>query len=116
MSRVQMNFRAIGAFDHVAIGDDAIYADEEATAARKFFSARVEGFDGHRGRLDAPNQVRKLILRVCRQREKRKDETGDKRNGSGPGRAGMNYGHCVLSITRAQMFCAAEVVESVVVN
>ena len=59
-----MNFGPVSAVDHMAIGNDAIIVDEESAAARKFFAARVEGLDGHGGRLDATHQFRQLVLRA----------------------------------------------------
>ena len=58
-----MNFSAIGVVDDVAVGDDAISIDEEAAAARELLAARIEGFDGDGGGLDAANEFRKQVLR-----------------------------------------------------
>jgi hypothetical protein len=59
-----MDFGAIGSVDNVPVRDDAIFVDEESTAARKFLAARVEGFDGHGRRFDAPDEIRELILGI----------------------------------------------------
>jgi hypothetical protein len=48
----------------VPVRDDAIFVDEESTAAGKFLATRIEGFDGHRGRFDASNEIRELILGI----------------------------------------------------
>ena len=48
VTRVEVDFGAIGALDDVAISDDPIDVDEKAAAPRKLFAARIEGFDGHR--------------------------------------------------------------------
>ncbi len=59
-----MDFGAIGAVDNVPVGDDAIFIDEESTAARKFLATRIKGFDCHRRRFDAPNEIRELLLGI----------------------------------------------------
>ena len=58
----RMNFRAICAFKHVTVGDDAIGFDKEAAAARQLLAARVVSLDGDCGRLNASNQIGKKIL------------------------------------------------------
>jgi hypothetical protein len=47
-----MDFGAIGP-SIVTVGDDAIFVDEESTAAGKFLATHIEGFDDHRRRFDA---------------------------------------------------------------
>ena len=105
---VQMNFTAIGTIDHVAIRHDAISIYEEAAAARKPFSPRVESFDGHRGWFDSSDEIRELILRVCPRQGQRKDKSAEEKSNSVFYKArAINCLHYVLSITRDQMFCAA---------
>src|SRR5688500_15467405 len=75
-----MNFGPLSAVDQMPVGDDAIVVDEESAAARKFFAARVECLNGHRGRLDATHQFRQLVLRPefsCRTQTNEHDENGD---------------------------------------
>ena len=59
-----MDFGSIGSVDHVPVRDDAIFVDEESTAAGKFLATRIEGFDGYRRRFNASNEIRELILGI----------------------------------------------------
>jgi hypothetical protein len=59
-----MYLGAEGAFEHVAVRDNAISLDEKTAAARKLFTVRVEGFNRDRGRLNAADEFRKNILRL----------------------------------------------------
>src|SRR5438128_2073253 len=103
-----MNFAAISAVDHVPIRDDAIFIYKEAAAARKFFSPRIESFDGHRGRFDSSDEIRELILRVCPRQIQREDKSAEEKSNSVFDKAReINCLHYLPSITRDQMFCAA---------
>jgi hypothetical protein len=42
-----MNFGAVSAVDYMTICDDSIDVNKEAAAAREFFAARIERFDGN---------------------------------------------------------------------
>src|SRR6185436_7180924 len=64
VARIEMDLGAISALDDVAVGDDAIFIDEEAAAARKFLALRIEGFNGDGGWFDAANKVREFVLRA----------------------------------------------------
>src|SRR6266567_9634737 len=88
------------------VGDDAIQIDKEPAAARNLFAARIKGFNRNGRRLDAANQIGKLILRGRRDCEHRDDEPRQKRNYR-VDKARASCIHSVLSITRAEMFCAA---------
>ena len=57
-----MNFGAMGVFEHVTVGDDAIGVNKEAAAARELFAARVESFNRDGGWLNAANEFGKKIL------------------------------------------------------
>ena len=70
-----MDFGAIGPVDNVPVRDDAISVDEESTAARKFLATSVEGFDGHRRRFNAPDEIGELILSINGRRDGQKEHT-----------------------------------------
>jgi len=57
-----MNFGAVRAFEHVAVGDYAIGFDKEAATARQLLAARVESLDRDCGRLDAADEIGEKIL------------------------------------------------------
>ena len=57
-----MNLCSKCAFDYMAIGNDAIDVDEEAAATREVLTTNVEGFNGYRGWLNAPDEFWERVL------------------------------------------------------
>ena len=57
-----MNFGSDSSFNDVAISDNAISVDKKTAAARTLFTARIEGFNRHRGGLNATNEFGEEVL------------------------------------------------------
>lgn len=89
-----MDLGAISPVDHMAVGSDAIFADEETAAARKLLATSVKGFDGYGGWLDPSNQLGKLILSI-RQRHGTEQFADEKSESNAELTGAANYAHFV---------------------